>query len=381
MSRILPGKAANTRNTTAIYALTQQGCMQAERIVKAMGGEIFAPFNLAGEKYVGFERLADLITLNYSQYRQHIIIAALSIAVRCLAPHIAGKAHDPAVVVTDQRGRFVISLLSGHLGGSNKLTLALADLLGGTPVITTATNTESLPTLDTLAIDRGLFIKNLSAVRTVNSTLLKNRKVAVCDPDDHLALRDSPWRELFTFTDSPAILPEQDGFLPPLVQVTTGQEAAGGESRLILHPPVFHVGVCCRKGAHQDDIVSFIEAHFKELGLTTRSIAGIASADTQKDDIALVEVADYYQVPLLLFTAGELSKIKRGSTAPKVAAAQGVEDVCEPAAILSAGPGAQLLTPGQTRNNIAIAVAEALPPKRLEAVQRKLAEMRAARTS
>lgn len=72
-----------------------------------------------------------------------IFIGATGIAVRSIAPYVASKKSDPAVLVIDECGKFVISLLSGHLGGANELTLKTAEILNAVPVVTTATDLAS----------------------------------------------------------------------------------------------------------------------------------------------------------------------------------------------------------------------------------------------
>ena len=67
-----------------------------------------------------------------------IFIGATGIAVRSIAPYVASKKSDPAVLVVDECGKFVISLLSGHLGGANELALKTAEILEAIPVVTTS---------------------------------------------------------------------------------------------------------------------------------------------------------------------------------------------------------------------------------------------------
>ena len=81
-----------------------------------------------------------------------VCVMAAGIVVRGIAPYLKGKDTDPAVVVVDEAGQFAISLLSGHLGGANELARRVAKVLGGTPVITTATDVHGLPALDVLAV-------------------------------------------------------------------------------------------------------------------------------------------------------------------------------------------------------------------------------------
>lgn len=80
-----------------------------------------------------------------------IFVGACGIAVRSIAPYIAGKKTDPAVLVIDECGKFVIALLSGHLGGANELALRCAGYLKAEPVVTTATDLHSRFAVDVFA--------------------------------------------------------------------------------------------------------------------------------------------------------------------------------------------------------------------------------------
>ncbi len=102
------------------------------------------------------------------------------------------------MVVVDEAGQFAISLLSGHLGGANDLAREVAQVLGGTPVITTATDVQGLPALDLLAVEHGLTIENLPEVRVISMALLEGRPVRVVDPHNYLAETVSAYPELFT---------------------------------------------------------------------------------------------------------------------------------------------------------------------------------------
>ena len=106
-------------------------------------------------------------------YRQHVFIAAAGIVVRAIAPHLRSKRVDPAVVALDQRGKHVVSLLSGHLGGANRLAEEVAAITGGVPVVTTATDTEGVVSIDLLAEEKGLVLSNPEAVKGVNMALLQ----------------------------------------------------------------------------------------------------------------------------------------------------------------------------------------------------------------
>ena len=109
------------------------------------------------EKEAG-EKVADTIAANWRHYDGFICIMATGIVVRAIAPLLVDKLTDPCVVVLDEKGRHAISLLSGHVGGGNALARKVAGLLGGTPVITTASDTLELVALDLWAKEQQLVV-------------------------------------------------------------------------------------------------------------------------------------------------------------------------------------------------------------------------------
>ena len=106
-----------------------------------------------------------------------IFIGATGIAVRSIAPYVASKKSDPAVLVVDECGKFVISLLSGHLGGANELALKTAEILEAIPVVTTATDLHHRFAVDVFAKKNNCNIFNMKAAKEVSATLLAGKKV------------------------------------------------------------------------------------------------------------------------------------------------------------------------------------------------------------
>ncbi|MDE6004987.1 MAG: cobalt-precorrin 5A hydrolase, partial [Oscillospiraceae bacterium] len=104
---------------------------------------------------------------------------ATGIVVRVIADLIKSKDTDPAVIVLDQQGKFVISLLSGHLGGANALTSTIAEVLGAIPVITTATDIENMIAFDNFAKNNNLIIENLKNLKYISSAMLEHEKITV----------------------------------------------------------------------------------------------------------------------------------------------------------------------------------------------------------
>ena len=146
-----------------------------------------------------FHKLAQVFQEAFAGNDNLVCVMAAGIVVRGISPYLKGKDTDPAVVVVDEAGRFAVSLLSGHLGGANELARGVAQVLGGTPVITTATDVHGLPALDVLAAAHGLAIENLAGVRLIHMALLAGRPVRLVDPEGFLSGELSAYPELFRF--------------------------------------------------------------------------------------------------------------------------------------------------------------------------------------
>lgn len=338
---------------TALYALTPQGARLARSLADALGGDLFLPASLApGHCGRSFDGLLQAVAETFPQYDRLVFVAAAGIVVRALAPHIRTKDRDPAVVVLDSEGRFVVSLLSGHLGGANALAREVAEITGGTPVITTATDTAGLPSWDLLAAERDLVIANPEAVKTLNMAMLCGEIVSVFDPENRLGLFSGP--------GSPAapVLAVQENALPengPSVRVTWRSES-GSPGCLVLHPRCLATGVGCNRGTSSREIMDLLESVFSTHGLAGDSLAGLATIEAKRDEAGILEAADMLGVPVTFFSAEALRDVPVPTPSDTVRHYMGVESVCEAAAIKLAGAG-RLLVPKVRSRNATLAVA------------------------
>lgn len=353
-----------SKAATAAYVLTQQGVMTAKRIASAMDVDLYVPPSLANAKGTPesastFDSLRTLVRATFSAYRQHIFITAAGVAVRCIAPLLKSKSIDPAVVVLDHHGKHVVSLLSGHLGGANKLAAAVAEIVDGAAVITTATDTENLPSFDVLALEFNLVPADLKAATKVNAALLAGKPVIVDDPRNTLQLYGSAWHDLFIFikNDAFAKLSGEEAAVMPRVTVTA-RATPPSETHLVLHPKTLHVGIGCRRGAKAPEILDLISTSLAQLELSPGAIARVASVDIKQHEKGLLEAAAALETPLRFFKAKELDAVPVTNPSPKVQEILGIDGVCEAAALLSAGPNAVLRMPKLAERGVTIAVAE-----------------------
>lgn len=343
---------AITRNGARLGARLQASRPDAELFVlerfAAEAGAAATPF--AGE-------LKGLIARLWVHYGGFAFVMATGIVVRMVAPHLAGKGQDPAVVVLDEAGQFAVSLLAGHLGGANRLALELATASGGTPVITTATDVNGLTAWDEAARQAGLRVEPLAHIKNLNSLLLEGGRIALVDRRNRVA----PF-----FANTPGI-EVHTNFAAALQSGATGQVFVSHRllpdldrrpNLLALRPLDLVVGIGCNRGTGADEIEAAVVGELGRAFLAFASIGRLATVQDKADEAGLLEFAARHALPLDLFTAAELNAVAAPSPeSPHAMAAVAARGVCEPAAIRAAGGGTLLITKKKC-GNVTVAVAE-----------------------
>ncbi len=343
----------------AIWTLTEGGVELGRRLMTHfenahlyVGASVILGADRAAEP---FERLREAVTEKFGLYEAHVFIMATGIVVRTLAGLLRHKSVDPAVLVMDETGRHVISLLSGHLGGANALTVTIADHLGADPVITTATDMRGVPAIDLIARERGLAIENHSAIRHISAALLRGETVDLYDPCGLLqgALADADVRVRKDATGGDAD-PQSDR--RPTVVVDDIRIDLPPEV-LILRPASLFVGLGCNRGTPAGEIRELLDAVLADHALAPLSLAGFASVDIKADEAGIIEMADEFGLSLVFFTRAQLAQVT-GIRNPSATVEKhiGIPSVCEAAALLAAGSG-KLIVPKQTTRNVTVAVA------------------------
>ena len=268
-----------------------------------------------------------------------LFVGACGIAVRSIAPYVASKKADPAVLVVDECGKYVISLLSGHLGGANDLAKEVAAVLDAIPVVTTATDLHERFAVDVFAKKNQCEIFPMTAAKEVSAALLSGQTVGFYS--------EFPWEgELpsgLIACDEKG-LPTEENAEPERpkigIAVTVHKEVDPFEITVFLVPKVTALGMGCRKGKDAGGIRKSAEETLEAAGIYPESLFCLASIDLKKEEHGLTELAKRYDIPFLTFTEEELLRTP-GSFTPSefVQKITGVDNVCERSAVRAAENG------------------------------------------
>jgi cobalt-precorrin 5A hydrolase/precorrin-3B C17-methyltransferase len=314
---------------TTIFFITTRGQKLAHCLAGQFDNVEILQFDSAavGKRWITGQRL--------------VFIMAVGIVIRTIAPLLRHKRTDPAVVVIDDTGKHVISLLSGHAGGANRLAQDIANALHTTPIITTASDVSGLPALDIWAGEQKLHIANPDALPVVMKRLLDTG----C---------------LYAYTDCSIELPA--AFLR-----TDSQRAAdiiilplkqeGSVGTLFLQYPRLAVGIGCNRGTSAQEIESAVRTALQHAHLPFDALAIIATIDMKAEEAGILSFCSRHNVPLVTYTAADLNRVPNVTKSQIVFRATGAHAVAEPAALLAASTD-RLLCEKQKLGAVTIAIAQ-----------------------
>ncbi|MBU4236698.1 MAG: cobalt-precorrin 5A hydrolase [Proteobacteria bacterium] len=307
---------------TAVIALTRGGREMAGRIVAGL--ENCELYEITGG-------IVSTIQKIWSHYDGLICVMATGIVVRAIVPLCRDKKTDPCVLVLDEKGQFVISLLSGHLGGGNGLAHKVAAITGGTAVITTASDVTGHTALDLWATENDLRVQNPQRLTGFSAKLVNEGGVSFFSTLECGSLPAD-----FKVVTEPALadIILSHGTFDPLEH----------PEALVLCPCNLYLGLGCNRGASATDFERAVTELCARYRLERSAIAGIASIDLKADEAGLLQFARENNLPIRFYTKDELNQVEGISTSSAVMAATGAKGVAEPAAMLAAGDGT---TPGQ----------------------------------
>lgn len=353
-----------------IICLTKRGLLKATQVAENWGGpyQIFVfhkaldqnntcpvtPFN---------QPLSILLADLWLEKNNILFIGALGILVRSFAALLKTKFADPAVVAMDEKGQFVISVLSGHWGGANDLARTLAQKLGSQPVVTTATEVWGKTGIDVLAKKWRLIPEPHERIKTINAMLVNEQQLTVytdynvsdllgnCD-ESITGLSFKPSSHLFS-------VPIEQNL--PCAVITNRARDLFPASWLLLRPANLIVGIGCREGASAAEISYGIKSALMRVQKSILSVKCLASADIKRSEPGLQEAAQLLSVSCVYHKVEDLNAFTEAHPTIKISVTawqkRGVKAVCEPAAMMT-GNNPRLILPKSRFPKVTVAIAE-----------------------
>ena len=260
-----------------------------------------------------------------------IFVGAVGIAVRSISGLPKDKLSDCPVIVIDDNGQFVIPILSGHAGGGNKLAEILAEVLDAIPVITTSTDVNDTFSADTFAVENRLNVINRDGIKKVSAKAIEDKKIT-------LAIKNYPPKEK--------------------VDVIVADET-DKEYSLLLKPKKYTVGLGMKKDKDLESVEQFFLKTIKDNNIDVSDVYAICTIDLKEDEVAIKNLRDKYRLPVLSFDKEILNKAQGDFVSSVfVKNTVGVDNVCERAAVVGAGTGAELVLKKQAYDGMTIAIAK-----------------------
>ncbi|MCS7222061.1 MAG: precorrin-4 C(11)-methyltransferase [Anaerolineae bacterium] len=357
--------------TTAIISLTRNGTAIGRRLLEALPGSVFyAPHRFLNEDDKNREgvrpyavAVRQVLQEAFQAHSALICIMATGIVVRELAPFLRGKHSDPAVVVIDEMGRYAVSLLSGHLGGANALAYRVAEALGGTAVITTASDGQGTLALDLLGAAWGWRIEHMEDLTAASAALVNGDPVGVWqEAGETIWWPDPPpanLRRYATLAELLAARPAAALLITPRRLPEAVFEAL--PTIVLYRPPCLVVGVGCNRNTPAAEITAAIDETLASAGFASAAVRCVVTVEDKRDEPGLRAACTKRGWPLRFLSRERLATMSNLPNPSQAAQkALGVLGVAEPAALIAAG-ARELLIEKRRFANVTVAVALATP--------------------
>lgn len=322
-----------------IFSFTRQGIQCGKAVRLALQTLQYHVTIYGLEKYISPEdegvqplqnSLHDTVGKVFSLAQCLIFIGAAGIAVRSIAPYIRSKKTDPAVVVVDEKGEYIIPILSGHIGGANELAVSLAKKLKGQAVLTTATDVNQVFAVDEWAARHDLIIASMDDAKAFAAAIVEQKKAGF-------------------YSDFPI-----EGALPSSVYVAkTGTvgvalslraDAHPFTTTVVVQPKIFHLGIGCRAGITAGAVMDAVDQALTDMGILKDAVAAVHSIDLKRYEEGIIAFCKSRQIPFSTFSAAKLAALPGRFTASSfVLRTVGVDNVCERAAVLGSRRGTLIM--------------------------------------
>ncbi|MCS0787466.1 cobalamin biosynthesis protein [Cytobacillus firmus] len=301
-----------------------------------------------------------LLPALFQQYKGIICIISLGAVVRMIAPLLIDKKKDPAVLVVDDKGQYVISVLSGHIGGANALTHEFAHAIGAAPVVTTASDVQKTIPVDLFGAQFGWVWDSEEKLTPVSASVVNEEHVAI--------VQETGEKNWWTYDRE---LPENLKIYPSIEEAIKAKpraallitdrmmdphEEALLENGVLYRPKSIVLGIGCNRGTSLAEIERVIDETLSEMKLSKKSVKAVASINLKKNEAGLLELTSKYSWPFITYTPEELNEIPMQNPSDTVFKYTGAYGVSEPASMRYAN-AKELLLEKKKCGNVTISIA------------------------
>lgn len=319
------------RRSLAVFNFTERGKKTALRLRERMGQSGRFTFTLYDCRFC-MEPVGKVVERIFGETDVLIFIGAAGIAVRLIAPFIKDKRTDPAVLVIDERGTYVIPVLSGHIGGANTLAGKAAEVLGAVPVITTATDLNRAFAVDVFASENEMAIEDMRLAKEMSAAVLRGEKIGFfsdfavdgCMPRE---MTPGIWQNMNLY------ITQREGGEPS----SFSGEKPESANLLRLIPKTAVLGMGCRRGASGEAVAAAAMHVLEKAGISRLAVSALATVDRKKEEPAFLEFVKEWKLDFCPYPAEMLEQVPGDFAQSEfVKKTVGVGNVCERAAVLAA---------------------------------------------
>jgi len=318
----------------SILAITKNGINIGTKLHEIFPSwNLFAPSKFSDSRQINWydEPTSEKIIQLFKNNNAIICIFSLGAVIRLIAPYLKDKKTDPAVIVIDDKANFVISVLSGHLGGANKLTNIIAEKLNAVPIVTTAADVNKTIAVDLLGKNFGWKIEDDVNVTKVSAYMVNEEKIGVFQDAgevnwyEKLPSNVRVYKSLEELKNS-----DSKGFLIISDKKISEDFLKDG---VIYRPPTLVVGIGLHWDTSKNTIEDGIKKTLMKFNLSPKSIVKLASIKKPKEVQGLIDIGEEMRIPVEYVDRDELAKINAPNPSEKVNSYEGTSSVSEAAAI------------------------------------------------
>lgn len=302
--------------------------------------------------------IKSLIQNDFKNKNALIFISSIGIAIRMIKDYIEDKTADPAVIVIDDMGKYIIPILSGHIGGANELAKTISKIIGGQVIITTASDARNIEAVDVFSKRNNYAITSMEDAKKITAYMVEGKKIILYSecastssilnskqiiqyPNLILCTQDFWDTKNDAKKNIYSEIKNASGIIIISENTCAGLPKELNKLNLPcvkLVPRTINLGIGLRRGITEAVIRTAAEKALATIGKSIYGVNKIGSIDVKKDETGLIAFAKHLNTDLIFFTKEEIEKIEnKFSKSEFVKQTLGVYNVSAPAASLLGG--------------------------------------------